>query len=64
MERFMKAIPASILAAIVAPSALASGPADAIATGLTALVAGRLGNLPVAMAVGVASALGLRALLG
>lgn len=63
-ERFMKAIPASILAAIVAPSALAAGPADALATGITALVAWRAGNLPLAMAVGVASALGLRALLG
>lgn len=64
MERFMKAIPASILAAIVAPSALAAGPADALATAATALVAWRAGNLPLAMAVGVGCALGLRALLG
>ena len=63
MERFMKAIPASILAAIVAPSALSSGPADALATAATALTAWKLGNLPVAMAVGVGSALALRALL-
>lgn len=64
MERFMKAIPASILAAIVAPSALAAGPADALATAVTALVAWRVGNLPLAMLAGVGSALGLRALLG
>lgn len=64
MERFMKAIPASILAAIVAPSALSSGPADALATAATAITAWKLGNLPVAMAVGVGCALGLRALLG
>jgi len=64
LERFMKAIPGAILASIVAPSALAAGPADALATGITALVAWRVGNVPVAMLAGVGSALGLRALLG
>ena len=63
LERFMKAIPGAILASIVAPSALAAGPADALATGITGLVAWKYGNLPVAMIVGVGSALALRALL-
>ena len=49
MERFMKAIPA--------------GPADAIATGITAAIAWKFGNLPIAMIAGVGSALALRALL-
>ncbi len=60
LERFMKAIPAAILASIVAPSALAAGPAEALATLATGLVAWRVNNLPLAMAVGVAVVLGLR----
>lgn len=63
MERFMKAIPGAILASIVAPSALTAGPADAIATGITAAIAWKFGNLPIAMIAGVGSALALRALL-
>jgi uncharacterized membrane protein len=59
-ERFMKAIPGAILASIVAPSALAAGPAEAAATAVTGLVAWRYGNLPLAMAAGVAVVLGLR----
>jgi uncharacterized membrane protein len=64
LERFMKAIPGAILASIVAPSALTAGPADALATLATAAVAWRVGNLPLAMAVGVATALALRLALG
>ena len=64
LERFMKAIPAAILASIVAPSALAAGPAEALATLATGLVAWRAGNLPLAMAVGVAVVLALRFALG
>ena len=64
LERFMKAIPAAILASIVAPSALAAGPAEALATLATGVVAWRFRNLPLAMAVGVALVLGLRLLLG
>lgn len=60
LERFMKAIPGAILASIVAPSALTAGPADAIATITTAAIAWRWGNLPLAMSVGVATALALR----
>ena len=64
LERFMKAIPGAILAAIIAPSALAAGPAEAAATLATAAVAWRSGNLPLAMGIGVAVVLGLRLLLG
>ncbi len=60
LERFMKAIPGAILASIVAPSALAAGPAEALATLATAAVAWRFGNLPLAMATGVALVLALR----
>ncbi|OIO02121.1 MAG: hypothetical protein AUJ49_06785 [Desulfovibrionaceae bacterium CG1_02_65_16] len=62
MERFMRAIPGAILASIIAPSALATGPADALATGITALAAWRFRNLPLAMVIGVAAALCLRQL--
>lgn len=63
LERFMKAIPGAILASIVAPSALAAGPAEAAATLATAVVAWRYANLPLAMAIGVAVVLALRLLL-
>lgn len=63
-ERFMCAIPGAILTAIVAPSALAAGPAEGAATLATALVAWRFGNLPLAMAAGVAVVLAARQLLG
>jgi uncharacterized membrane protein len=63
LERFMKAIPAAILASIVAPSALAAGPAEAAATLATAAIAWRYSNLPLAMAIGVAVVLALRLLL-
>jgi uncharacterized membrane protein len=64
LERFMKAIPGAILASIVAPSALAAGPAEALATLATALVAWRSSNLPLAMAAGVAVVLAMRFALG
>jgi len=64
LTRFMQAIPAAILASIVAPSALASGSAEAMATLVTALTAWRFGNLPLAMCAGVAAVLALRPLLG
>jgi len=62
MQRFMRAIPGAILASIIAPSALSSGPAEALATAATALAAWRFRNLPLAMVVGVAAVLGLRQL--
>jgi uncharacterized membrane protein len=64
LTRFMHAIPGAILASIIAPSALTSGPAEAAATVVTALTAWRFGNLPLAMCAGVAAVLGLRLLQG
>ncbi len=64
LTRFMHAIPGAILASIVAPSALASGPAEAVSTAVTALTAWRFGNLPLAMCAGVASVLVLRQFMG
>lgn len=64
LTRFMQAIPGAILASIVAPSALAAGPAEAMATALTALCAWRFGNLPLAMGVGVGAVLALRLVMG
>lgn len=64
MQRFMHAIPGAILASIVAPSALAAGPAEAVATVVTALTAWRFRNLPVAMVAGVAAVLVLRQSFG
>lgn len=63
LTRFMHAIPGAILASIVAPSALAAGPAEAAATAVTALTAWRFGNLPLAMCAGVGAVLALRLLL-
>ncbi len=63
LTRFMHAIPGAILASIVAPSALAAGPAEAAATAVTALTAWRFGNLPLAMCAGVGAVLVLRLLL-
>lgn len=62
LTRFMHAIPGAILASIVAPSALAAGPAEAAATAVTALAAWRFGNLPLAMCAGVGAVLVLRLL--
>jgi uncharacterized membrane protein len=64
LTRFMQAIPGAILASIVAPSALSSGPAEAIATAVTAACAWRFGNLPLAMGVGVGAVLALRLVMG
>lgn len=54
VERWLSAIPGAILVAIIAPLALASGPAGWLAVAGTALVAARTGNLLLAIAVGVA----------
>ena len=62
LTRFMHAIPGAILASIVAPSALAAGPAEAAATAVTALTAWRFGNLPLARCAGVGAVLVLRLL--
>jgi len=61
--RFLHAIPGTIRAAILPPSALTAGPAEAAATAVTALTAWRFGNLPLAMCAGVGAVLVLRLLL-
>lgn len=63
LERWLGHLPGAILAALVAPAALAAGPTEAIAAALTALVAARSGNLLAAMLVGVAAVYALRLLL-
>lgn len=62
VEAWLRALPGAILAAIVAPAALGSGPAEAVAALATALVMARTGSLPLAMAVGVGLVIPLRAL--
>ncbi|EPR39816.1 branched-chain amino acid transport [Desulfovibrio sp. X2] len=59
-EAFLKALPGSILTAIVAPAVLAQGPAEAAASLVTVGVAARWRNLPLAMFVGVAAVFVLR----
>lgn len=59
----LEAVPVAILTAIIAPAALAAGPADGLAALATVLMASRL---PVLAAVvgGVGAAVLLRALIG
>jgi uncharacterized membrane protein len=60
LERWLQSLPGAILAALVAPAALAAGPAEALATVLTALIAARTGNLLAALGGGVISVYVLR----
>lgn len=53
METFLRHVPGAVLVAIVAPAALSSGPAGALAVIATVIVAARVGNLLLAMATGV-----------
>jgi uncharacterized membrane protein len=63
IEAWLNYIPGAVLVSLVAPAALTSGPADALAAGCTALVAARTKNLLLSMAVGVAAAWVLRRVL-
>lgn len=63
-EAFLKAIPGTILISIVAPTVLTSGPAEALAAVVVAVVAWRSNSLPLAMAVGVAAIWALRQFFG
>jgi uncharacterized membrane protein len=58
----LDAVPAAILTAVIAPSVLAAGPAEAVAGLITAVVAFRL-PLLATIAVGVGSVVILRAVL-
>ena len=64
VEAWLRNIPGSVLMAIVAPAALTSGPADALAALVTALVAARTKNLLLAMIIGVATVWILRQVIG
>lgn len=59
----LEAVPGAILVAIIAPKALATGPAETAAAALTVLLALRL-PLIVAVAGGCLAVVGLRALIG
>jgi len=59
----LEAVPIAILTAIIAPAALAAGPADALAAVITLLLALRFPVL-VSMIGGIGSAVLLRWLLG
>jgi uncharacterized membrane protein len=62
MTAALDAVPAAILTAVIAPSVLAAGAAEALAGLITAVAAFRLPLLPT-IAVGVASLVILRAIL-
>jgi uncharacterized membrane protein len=62
--RWLRQIPASVLAAIVAPAIVTGGPAEALAALATALVAATSRNLFAAMAAGVATVWSVRTGLG
>lgn len=62
-RRALEAIPPAVLMAVIAPTALVTGPAETIATVVTALVAMRL-PLLAAVASGVVTVAILRMVLG
>jgi uncharacterized membrane protein len=64
LEAWLRQIPGAILISIVAPAALTAGPAEALASLATLLVAARTRNLLLAMVVGVAAVWALRRMLG
>jgi uncharacterized membrane protein len=59
----LEAVPGAILVAIIAPKALATGPAETLAAALTVLLALRL-PLIVAVAGGCLAVVALRAVIG
>ncbi len=59
----LDAVPPAVLMAVIAPTVFATGLAETIAAGITLLAAFRL-PLLVAVAIGVASVVALRMLLG
>lgn len=59
-RRMLEAVPPAVLTAVVAPTALATGPAETIACLATVLAARRLSLLP-SVAIGITSVALLRA---
>ncbi len=64
LEAALRQIPGAILISIIAPAALAAGPAEALASLATLAVAVRTRNLLLAMVVGVAAVWALRRVVG
>ena len=62
-EAALEALPPAILTAVIAPVALATGPAETLAAAITAVAALRLPLLAV-IAIGAASVVALHALFG
>ena len=62
-QRALEAIPPAVLMAVIAPTALVTGPAETIAAAATAVAATRL-PLLASVAVGVISVALLRQVLG
>lgn len=60
VEAWLRHVPGAVLAAIVAPAALAAGAAGVAATLVAMLVMRRTGSLPAAMVAGVGLVLLLR----
>lgn len=63
VEAWLRQVPGAVLISIIAPAALATGPAGLLAVLATVLVATRTRNLLLPMAVGVVSIWVLRHLL-
>jgi uncharacterized membrane protein len=62
LEAWLHNIPGAVLVSIVTPLALSNGPADALAAGVTGLVAARTYNLLLAIGIGIGTAWVLRQL--
>ncbi|MBA5777788.1 AzlD domain-containing protein [Stappia sp. F7233] len=62
-EAALQAVPPAVLMAVIAPTALATGPAETGAAAVTALAALRL-PLLACIAIGVGTLLAIRALIG
>lgn len=63
IEAWLRHLPGAILAALIAPAALTSGPAEALASLVTVGVAARTGSMLGAMVAGVGTVCGLRLFL-
>ncbi|MEZ7195692.1 AzlD family protein [Pseudodesulfovibrio karagichevae] len=63
VEACLSRLPGSILAALLAPLVFAVGTAEAVASGITLLVALRFRNMPLSLVAGVGSLVVLRHLL-
>jgi uncharacterized membrane protein len=63
VERWLRQIPGAVLVSLVAPAVFTGGPAGLVASAVTIFVAGRFGNMLLAMGAGVGVMWALQALL-